>query len=45
MQTLLAKKDGLTNHEYIVQKAVVYFGMHKKIKDESHEKIFSDENV
>ena len=41
---LLNKKDGLTNHEYIVQKALIYFGM-KKIKDESLEKILCDENM
>lgn len=41
---MLAKKDGLTHEEFIVQKAVVYFGMSKKIKDEANEKIFSDEN-
>ena len=41
---LLNKKDGLTDQEYMVQKAIIYFGM-KKIKDESIEKIMnSDEN-
>lgn len=35
---LLNKKDGLTDQEYMVQKAIIYFGM-KKIKDESIEKI------
>lgn len=44
MQALLAKKDGLSNEEYIVQKSVIYFGMQKKIKDDANEKIFSDEN-
>ena len=41
---LLNKKDGLTNYEYIVQKALIYFGM-KKVKDEAIEKIFGDENM
>ena len=41
---MLVKKDGLSVEEFIVQKAVVYFGMAKKIKDEANEKIFSDEN-
>ena len=42
---LLAKKEGLTDYEYIVQKALVYFGMNKKIKDESLEKIMGDDNM
>jgi hypothetical protein len=41
---LLAKKDGLSVEEYIVQKAVIYFGMQKKIKDDANERIFGDEN-
>lgn len=38
------KKD-CKPHEFIVQRALVYFGMAKKIKDESIEKIMSDENM
>ena len=44
VSTLIAKKDGLSNHEYIVQKALVYFGMHKKIKDDALENILGDDN-
>lgn len=41
---LLNKKDNFTPREYITQKALVYFGM-KKIKDESLEKVLSDDNT
>ena len=44
MQALLAKKDDLTNHEYIVQKSLIYLGMAKKVKDDALEKIMCDEN-
>ena len=42
---LLTKKDGLTDFEFIVQKSIIYFGMQKKIKDDSIEKIMGDENT
>ena len=45
VQALLSKKEGLTPQEYIVQKAIIYFGMGKKMKDESLEKVFGDENT
>lgn len=45
VQALLQKKDGLTNYEFIVQKAITYFGMGKKLKDEALEKILGDENM
>lgn len=45
MAQLLNKKEDFKPHEYIVQRALVYFGMSKKIKEESIEKILSDENL
>ena len=42
---LLSKKEGLTDFEYIVQKSIIYFGMQKKIKEESIEGIMGDENM
>jgi dynein heavy chain len=45
VQALLGKKEGLTNYEFIVQRAITYFGMGKKMKDESLEKVMGDENI
>ena len=45
MVSLLQKKEGLTDEEFVIQKSLVYFGMTKKIKDDSIEKIMSDENL
>ena len=45
VQALLGKKEGLTNYEFLVQRAITYFGMGKKMKDESLEKIMGDENM
>jgi dynein heavy chain len=45
VQALLSKKEGLTNYEFIVQRAITYFGMGKKIKDDALEKIMGDENM
>lgn len=41
---LLNKKEGFTPKEYITQKALVYFSM-KKIKDDSLEKVMSEDNT
>lgn len=45
MVSLLTKKEGLTDEEFIIQKSLVFFGMTKKIKEDSIEKIMSDENL
>ena len=45
VQALLGKKEGLTNYEFLVQRAITYFGMGKKMKDESLEKVMGDENM
>ena len=45
VQALLQKKEGLTNYEFIVQKAIIYFGMGKKMKDEALEQVMGDENM
>jgi dynein heavy chain len=45
VQALLQKKEGLTNAEFIVQKAIIYFGMGKKMKDEALEQVMGDENM
>ena len=41
---LLNKREGLTPTEYITQKALIFFNL-KKIKDDSLEKIMSEENT
>lgn len=42
--TLLHKKDGLTDAEYIVKYSLLYFNM-KKIKDDSIQKIMESDSV
>jgi len=45
MASLINKKEDFKPEEFIIQRALIYFGMHKKIKDETVEKIMSDENL